>query len=408
MSYKLLRITDLYPQYIKSVYEENPELSEKNYLEQSSKLSSKSVEISSSYVKELNTIGVEAFELISNATIAQKQWLKENNLSQDLSLPETILKQINYFKPDVVWLDTTVLLNASFIIQLKKSSPFIKKVVGHICAPFNNEIENGLRELDTVFTCTPCIEHELNSKGMKNVTLVYHAFYPEIIKWVKEEINPYPENDFVFTGSLYTGYGLHKSRIEYIETMIANHINVSIYGNLEPKATVLKKQAMYYAINALKSFGATSLINKTPVLNRFKNYGDEKIKYYSTDLINATKPPVFGLEMYKVLAKSKICFNIHGEIAKKCAGNIRLFEATGIGTCLITDHKDNMNSLFDVGKEVITYTNLNDCLEKVKWLINHPSERIKIAKAGQEKVLKSHTVKNRVEQINSVICKLLQ
>jgi spore maturation protein CgeB len=112
--------------------------------------------------------------------------------------------------------------------------------------------------------------------------------------------------------------------------------------------------------------------------------------------------------MYKVLANSKICFNIHGEIAKKCAGNIRLFEATGIGTCLITDHKDNMKDLFEVGKEVVTYTNLNDCLEKVKWLINNPSERVKIAKSGQERVLKSHTVKNRVEQINSVICNLLK
>lgn len=407
MSYKLLRITDLYPQYIQSVYQKNHDLTSQSYLEQSKVLSSKSVEISSSYVKELNTIGVEAFELISNASIAQKQWLKENNLSIDLSLTETILKQINFFKPEVVWIDTTALLNTSFIIQLKKSNPCVKKVVGHICAPFNNDIEYGLKELDAVFTCTPCIEHELKRKGMKNVTLVYHAFYPDIINWVKEENNPYPENDFVFTGSLYTGYGLHKSRIEYIETMLANQINVSIYGNLESRNTVLKKQAMYYAINTLNTIGASSLINKIRSLSRFKNYGDEKINYYSTDLINSTKPPVFGLEMYKVLAKSKICFNIHGEIAKKCAGNIRLFEATGIGSCLITDHKDNMKTLFEIGQEVVTYTNINDCLEKVKWLINNPAERIKIAKAGQERVLKSHTVKNRVEQINSVICNLL-
>jgi spore maturation protein CgeB len=406
--HKLLRITDLYPQYIQSVYEKNADLSSQSFLEQSKKLSSKSVEISSSYVKELNAIGVESFELISNANIAQKQWLKENDLPQNLSFQETIIKQIENFKPDVVWIDTTSLLNDSFINNLRRLNTTIKKIVGHICAPFNSNIEKGLKELDAVFTCTPCIEHELKSKGMKIVTLIYHAFYPEIINWVKEENNPYSETDFVFTGSLYTGYGLHKSRIEYIETMIANQINVSIYGNLESRNTVFKKQAMYYAINSLNKIGAGSIINKTPTLSRFKNYGEEKINYYSSSLINATKPPVFGLEMYKVLANSKICFNIHGEIAKKCAGNIRLFEATGIGTCLITDHKDNMKDLFEVGKEVVTYTNLNDCLEKVKWLINNPSERIKIAKSGQERVLKSHTVKNRVEQINSVICNLLK
>jgi len=408
MSYKLLRITDLYPQYIGSVYQKYPELSSLSFIEQSNKLSLKSVEISSSYVKELNAMGVESAELITNAPVAQKQWLKENNLPEDTSLPETILKQIEYFKPDVVWLDTTALLNSSFIIQLKKLNPFVKKVVGHICAPFNTEIEKGLMQLDAVFTCTPCIENELKLKGMKNVTLVYHAFYPEIINWVKEDNNPFPVNDFVFTGSLYTGYGLHKSRIEYIENMLANNIKVGIYGNLESRTTVLKKQAMYYAINAFNKLGASSFINNISLLSRFKNYGDEEVSYYSNKLINATQPPVFGIEMYKVLANAKICFNIHGEIAKKCAGNIRLFEATGIGTCLITDYKDNMSTLFEIDKEVVTYKNMSDCVDKVKWLLNNPEERNKIAKAGQERALKSHTVKNRVAQVNEIIIQLLK
>ena len=42
-----------------------------------------------------------------------------------------------------------------------------------------------------------------------------------------------------------------------------------------------------------------------------------------------TEPAVFGLDMYKLISKSKIILNIHGEIAGDYAGNVRLFEATG-------------------------------------------------------------------------------
>ncbi|MCC7050651.1 MAG: glycosyltransferase family 1 protein, partial [Bacteroidia bacterium] len=87
---------------------------------------------------------------------------------------------------------------------------------------------------------------------------------------------------------------------------------------------------------------------------------------------------------------------------------IRLFEATGIGTCLITDYKDNMSTLFEIDKEVVTYKNMSDCVDKVKWLLNNPEERNKIAKAGQERALKSHTVKNRVAQVNEIIIQLLK
>jgi len=102
-----------------------------------------------------------------------------------------------------------------------------------------------------------------------------------------------------------------------------------------------------------------------------------------------------------------LCFNIHGEIAKKCAGNVRLFEATGVGSCLVTDWKDNMSDIFKLDEEVVTYKSLDECIDKMSWLMNNPNEAKKIALAGQKRTLKDHTVENRVSQLHSLFLKHL-
>lgn len=49
------------------------------------------------------------------------------------------------------------------------------------------------------------------------------------------------------------------------------------------------------------------------------------------------RPPAFGLEMYNLLKNSLITFNLHTDFTYGSVGNIRMFEATGMGACLLTD-----------------------------------------------------------------------
>jgi len=55
--------------------------------------------------------------------------------------------------------------------------------------------------------------------------------------------------------------------------------------------------------------------------------------------------------MYKALSRAKIGFNIHADIASDYAANMRMFEVTGVGSCLITDWKPNLHELFEDGEE---------------------------------------------------------
>ena len=112
---------------------------------------------------------------------------------------------------------------------------------------------------------------------------------------------------------------------------------------------------------------------------------------------------VFGLEMYQTLRKSKVTFNHHIDISANSASNMRLFEATGVGACLITDWKNNLKEFFVPEQEVVTYKSVDECVEKVKWLLRHPQERQMIAKAGQARTLKDHTFGQRAVQLDKII-----
>jgi spore maturation protein CgeB len=52
---------------------------------------------------------------------------------------------------------------------------------------------------------------------------------------------------------------------------------------------------------------------------------------------------------------------------------------------------------------VVTYTSVDDCVEKARWLLDHPTEREEIARKGQERCLKEHTFRQRAEELDLII-----
>jgi spore maturation protein CgeB len=401
MSYRLIRITNNYPQYISSFYEKNPEASLLSYKKQHSLLTQDSIETASAYVKNLNNIGVVSVEIITNATHLQNTWKKEHHLPINTPDKILIIEQIKEFKPEVVWIDDLSLVDVEWKTNLLKAVPSVKLFVGHHCAPYNEALLDKFKLFDILFTCIPCLKSEFEKNGIETY-LLYHGFEDSIIENISKN-NQLPTTDFLFSGSLFSGSGFHKTRIEYIETIIKSGIKIDLYCNLESFQKILVKKIFYYLIVGLRGLKLEKIIESISFLKKNKAFGDMPIHFYSKKLIQSSKPPVFGNEMYQLLAKSKICFNIHGEVADKCAGNIRLFEATGVGSCLVTDWKDNINELFEPGKEIVTYKTIEECVEKVRWLIDNPEEREKIAKAGQERTLKFHTIKMRVIVLNEIL-----
>src|SRR5205085_2826746 len=103
---------------------------------------------------------------------------------------------------------------------------------------------------------------------------------------------------------------------------------------------------------------------------------------YKLNRIN--RGPLFGLEMLQLFHDSKTTLNIHIDAAGNAAANFRLFEATGAGTCLVTDWKPNLKELFEVDREVVCFRSVEECIEKVQYLLSHEGERAQIADKGQK------------------------
>jgi len=98
------------------------------------------------------------------------------------------------------------------------------------------------------------------------------------------------------------------------------------------------------------------------------------------------------MDMYRIFSQSKIVLNIHLDFAEEHAGNMRLFEASGIGVCVITDGVKNVSNYFDLGKEMICYEGKKELLQKIKELLSDEKMCEKIAYAGQLKTLNNYTI----------------
>ncbi len=399
MSYKIVRITTLYGEYLKQYRLSYPDIQNTSYNEQYTHLVCDSYDTASSISKNLIKIGVEAHDIFSNFDEIQKRWREENNC--DKTGKALLLEQIKSLQPDVVWIDNISLIDSNWVATVRNTIKSVKIITGLVCAPYNSADLNTLKSFDFVVACTPGLVKEIQKSG-RRAFLIYHGFDTDILKKITID-NDYPKHDLLFTGSLYVGGGFHNARIEYLENILRQNLPIKIYGGADSTQKIVMKMAAHYAVGLLLKMGRGKWVSHIPVLNRYETYGYAPVKFYSRRLRKSLFQPVYGLNQFKLLSNAKVCFNIHGEIANRCAGNLRLFEATGLGACLITDWKDNLSDLFEPEKEVITYKSLDECITKIKWLLNNPSEAEKIGKAGQVRTLRDHTIENRVNRINELL-----
>ena len=91
---------------------------------------------------------------------------------------------------------------------------------------------------------------------------------------------------------------------------------------------------------------------------------------HSKEFVKSINSPLFGEGMLSKLNSYQIAFNYHNKHTGDYSCNMRIFEATGLGCCLLTDHKSNIHSMFDEDKEVITYKTNQEAISKANYLLH--------------------------------------
>lgn len=110
----------------------------------------------------------------------------------------------------------------------------------------------------------------------------------------------------------------------------------------------------------------------------------------------------WGYDYFNILLRSEITINRHGEIARGFANNMRLFEATGCGACLITEHATNLPDLFKPGVECLTYRTPDDLVFTLRAIMGNGGSST-IAARGHRRTMDDHCYENRLPHFLEVI-----
>ena len=78
---------------------------------------------------------------------------------------------------------------------------------------------------------------------------------------------------------------------------------------------------------------------------------------------------------------------------------MRIFDIMACGGFVLAEYSKELSNIFEIGKEVETYSTLDELVSKASYYLDHESEALKIAKQGRDAVQKNHTISGRVKHM---------
>lgn len=104
---------------------------------------------------------------------------------------------------------------------------------------------------------------------------------------------------------------------------------------------------------------------------------------------------LYGNDLVKAYNASKIAININGDYPYL---NMRNFETPACGPMLITSDVPDLSRCFQVGEEVVAFSDLDDLRAKLSYYLTHDTERQAIADRGFQRTHAEHTMEHRMTQ----------
>lgn len=374
---KILKASSFYLNVITGLYHSNLHLSNASY-EQQYRASMDTLfgwaDFWKINLEKLNDF--EVIEVITNNKNLQTIWAEEHNYSFTIDnwAIDILEAQIHHYQPDILFAHDYNTFTNSFLAKLKKEVPSIKLVIGWDGLRYNNL--DFYAEYDLVLSPAKDIAEFYQKNGKLGYFFPF-GFETSILD--KIIIPQNPMHNVSFVGSIMYRENYHIKRFHTLGYIVGK-TKLDLWASAFPtkKEKDIWQPFRYTQRQRLKQ-------------KKWKEW------LYIWRLGSINSGGVFGKKMYETIANSKMTINTHIDVAGKKAGNIRLYEATGVGTCLITDWKENLHEFFKLEEEVITYKTPAECVDKVKYLLKNENERKKVAQAGQKRVLKEYSFERRIK-----------
>ena len=100
-------------------------------------------------------------------------------------------------------------------------------------------------------------------------------------------------------------------------------------------------------------------------------------------------------EMPLVFNNTKININTTSK-AIRSGIPLRVFDVLACGGFLISNYQAEIPEIFEMGKDLVVYSSIEECADLCEYYLNHESERKEIARLGYETVKNNHTYTIRI------------
>ena len=105
-------------------------------------------------------------------------------------------------------------------------------------------------------------------------------------------------------------------------------------------------------------------------------------------------------ELNKIYSNGAIHLDI-GRLYQPDIVTMRVFDVLACGGFLLADHSEALLEMFTPGVELESWSTLAELEDKVRFYQQHPEKAQAIAQAGRARVLRDHTLRQRLETLLS-------
>lgn len=302
---------------------------------------------------------VEARYIIVNDVRLQRSWATEHAQPWHSAdwLTDVALAQVEEFQPDLIWIPSTFALYGEFTAALRARCGAL---MAWISCPLPSDLR--LDGIDAALTSVSAHMSTFASLGVQP-HFVLPAFDESVLTCMGDSDRDVP---------------------------------VSFVGNLSAAPLYAGRAG---ALSALAEAGELAAWGIGMPRSRWPRRRSALKRCYRGE--------AWGMEYYRVLARSLVSINAHGALPGEGFWNMRLFEATGSGALLLTECQSGLDGLFDTEHEIATYESPDRLPGIVAELLKDADRLGAIAAAGQARTLRDHSCAVRSGQVLRIMEDLL-
>jgi hypothetical protein len=319
------------------------------------------------YLKPVLEGDADAFLTCGDDDVLQRDWARENGMRESATLEEILLAQVEHHRTEIFYNLDPVRYPGSFVRKLPKS---VRKTLCWRAAPSGNA---DLSAYGAVLGNFPSILNSWRSKGCR-AELFFPAIDPQMEGYGRGD-RPI---DVLFAG----GYSRHHSARAKI---------------LEQVASLASRLKVVYCLDASRlTMLAESRAGRLLPLRKLRR---------PKAIAEIAKPPVFGLQLYDLIGKSKIVFNGAIDMAGEDRGNMRCFEAMGCGALLVSDAGNYPPGMED-GQTMQTYRSPEHARELISACLDNWSQSAETARRGRGRISSLYNKASQLQRFVELVSQI--